>query len=184
MAATGRSPAAAGAGAAGRPPRRAPGEAPWRRHAISIGTFADDAALQVGMRIFHSGERSQHKLLPFSCQQIPNDQDARLFLWCGAGRKHAGIRAVEDDLGCNCFRHSLVEQPLHPAAYTDHLACALIDVQGGSAAPSCCDALLEATVEDIQTMNGNNKWNARSPRKQRRSVAARQRCMCVDDVNQ
>ncbi|HYM69044.1 MAG TPA: ABC transporter permease [bacterium] len=39
MAASGRSPAAEGAATARRPRRRAPGEALWRRHAISIGTF-------------------------------------------------------------------------------------------------------------------------------------------------
>jgi hypothetical protein len=129
---------------------------------ISICSFPDDAALQAGMRAFHSGERPQHNLVPFSCQQIPDNQNVLRAFLCGFWLKHSGIRAIVDNFGCNRCGHSLLEQSLHPAADTDHFAGALIDFHRSAAAPSCSDSLLKATVEHVQTMNGNHEWNAQS----------------------
>src|SRR6202035_3690899 len=135
------------------------------------------------MRILHFAQGAQYKLLPFSCQQIPHNQNCRRLVWWRARRKQAGISAVVDDLSRNRCTHPIRQQSPHLVADTDHLACALVDLQRSLAAPSSRDPLLEASVENVQTMNSNNKRNSQTPGKKCRGMPARQRSMSMDQVN-
>ncbi len=150
--------------------------------AIPISAFTNHSDLQAGMRILYSGKGPQHQLMSFPRQQSPNNQDGWSFVLCRTRSKEVRIRAVVDNFSRNREAHALGQQPPYFFADADHLVRVFIDAQRSFTAPSRRHAVLKTTVEDVQTVNGNNKWNVQALRKKCSSVAAGQRRMSVYHV--
>src|SRR5258708_21743607 len=128
-----------------------------------------------------SSESVQNQFVSLANQEVSDNQNGWILVRRGTRSKQVWIRSVVNDFARNTV-HSVPQELLNLVADADYLARAFINTQRSFPAPSRSHPVLKTAIENIQAVDGNNKWNVQTLREQSCGMSAGQCGMSMNQV--